>query len=159
MEVSIRPIAKEADDPDRSSLPADGNVAKTAALLRGAGLITPSRCANGPRHYHPRYVDRVLQIRGLLDAGLPGRIVKEILPCLDSLKRSMSRPPPQMLSLIEEERDLLTSRIDSLRRNRDTIANYLAGARTRNHLVAGGPLHPPSRTASLPMTATRTGSD
>jgi DNA-binding transcriptional MerR regulator len=34
-------------------------------------LITPARDANGYRNYDERLVDRVLQIRGLLDAGLP----------------------------------------------------------------------------------------
>ncbi|MEU5343974.1 MerR family transcriptional regulator [Streptomyces sp. NPDC020766] len=35
------------------------------------GLITPERCENGYRSYGERLVDRVQQIRGLLDAGLP----------------------------------------------------------------------------------------
>ncbi|CAM5567839.1 hypothetical protein SANTM175S_00300 [Streptomyces antimycoticus] len=43
-------------------------------------LILPDRCANGYRSYDERLVDRVLQIRGLLDAGLPTRIIKRILP-------------------------------------------------------------------------------
>ena len=47
------------------------------------GLIAAGRSANGYRDYDERFVDRVLQIRGLLNAGLPTRIIKQILPCLD----------------------------------------------------------------------------
>jgi DNA-binding transcriptional MerR regulator len=46
-------------------------------------LITPDRAPNGYRDYDERLVERVMQIRGLLDAGLPTRIIKLILPCLD----------------------------------------------------------------------------
>jgi DNA-binding transcriptional MerR regulator len=42
------------------------------------------RDANGYRNYDERLVDRVMQIRGLLEAGLPTRIIKKILPCLDT---------------------------------------------------------------------------
>ena len=39
------------------------------------GLITPSRALNGYREYAESHVDVVLQITGLLDAGLPTRII------------------------------------------------------------------------------------
>jgi DNA-binding transcriptional MerR regulator len=47
------------------------------------GLIASRRDSNGWRCYNERNVDRVRQIRGLLDAGLPTRIIRQILPCLD----------------------------------------------------------------------------
>lgn len=47
------------------------------------GLITAARSPNGYRDYADYLVERVLQIRGLLDAGLPTRIIKQILPCLN----------------------------------------------------------------------------
>ena len=37
------------------------------------GLLVPDRTPNGYRDYAERTVDRVLQIRGLLEAGLPTR--------------------------------------------------------------------------------------
>ena len=46
------------------------------------GLTVSSRAANGYREYDEAVVDRVLQIRGLLDSGLPTRIIKQLLPCL-----------------------------------------------------------------------------
>lgn len=91
------------------------------------GLILPDRCTNGYRDYDDRYVDRVQQIRGLLDAGLPTRIIKQILPCLDK-PRSIHFPDatPEMLALLTGERDRLTERIEVLTRNRDAMSEYLA---------------------------------
>ncbi|MEU7632417.1 MerR family transcriptional regulator [Nocardia sp. NPDC049220] len=39
------------------------------------GLITPSRALNGYREYGESHVQVVQQITGLLDAGLPTRII------------------------------------------------------------------------------------
>ncbi|MCQ8190789.1 MerR family transcriptional regulator [Streptomyces rugosispiralis] len=90
------------------------------------GLILPDRCANGYRAYDERLVDRVLQIRGLLDAGLPTRIIKQILPCLDKPRRiHFSDATPEMITTLKDERDRMTRRIDCLTRNRDAIAEYL----------------------------------
>ncbi|MFX0573421.1 MerR family transcriptional regulator [Nocardia nepalensis] len=94
------------------------------------GLIAADRCANGYRTYDDRFVDRVLQIRGLLDAGLPTRIIKQILPCLDK-PRTIYLPDvtPEMLATLEHERDRMTDRIRCLSRNRDAIAEYLETVR------------------------------
>ncbi|MBQ0855241.1 MerR family transcriptional regulator [Streptomyces sp. NPDC057621] len=94
------------------------------------GLITPERCTNGYRSYDERLVDRVQQIRGLLDAGLPTRIIKQILPCLDRPSTiHFPDPTPEMLATLECELDRMTRRIDCLARNRDAIAAYLATVR------------------------------
>lgn len=94
------------------------------------GLIAAQRCANGYRSYDERFVDRVLQIRGLLDAGLPTRIIKQILPCLDK-PRSIYFPDatPEMLATLEGERDRMSDRIRCLERNRDAISEYLCAVR------------------------------
>jgi DNA-binding transcriptional MerR regulator len=92
------------------------------------GLIVSGRCANDYRDYDEACVDRVLQIRGLLAAGLPTRIIKQILPCL------LNRPgtihfeyaTPEMLAVLEQERDRMTERIRCLERNRGAISEYLA---------------------------------
>ncbi|MEW2570560.1 MerR family transcriptional regulator [Streptomyces sp. NPDC047070] len=94
------------------------------------GLITPERCTNGYRSYDERLVDRVQQIRGLLDAGLPTRIIKQILHCLDRPSTiHFPDPTPEMLATLECELDRMTRRIDCLARNRDAIAAYLATVR------------------------------
>ncbi|MEV4238552.1 MerR family transcriptional regulator [Nocardia sp. NPDC050408] len=94
------------------------------------GLIVADRCANGYRTYDDRFVDRVLQIRGLLDAGLPTRIIKQILPCLDK-PRTIYFPDatPEMLATLERERERMSDRISCLSRNRDAIAEYLEAVR------------------------------
>ncbi|MGW6919238.1 MerR family transcriptional regulator [Kitasatospora sp. NPDC054939] len=90
------------------------------------GLIVSARSANGYREYDPRFVDRVLQIRGLLDAGLPTRIIKQILPCLDKPRViHFTDATPEMLATLERERDRMTERIENLTRNRDAVADYL----------------------------------
>ncbi|MBN3931107.1 MerR family transcriptional regulator [Streptomyces verrucosisporus] len=107
------------------------------------GLIVSSRCANGYRSYDEATVDRVAQVRGLLDAGLPTRIIRQILPCLDK-PRAIHFPDatPEMLATLEEERDRMTARIRCLTRNRDAISEYLeavrAGARADAASAPGG---------------------
>ncbi|GAA3164327.1 MULTISPECIES: MerR family transcriptional regulator [Streptomyces] len=94
------------------------------------GLIISQRCANGYRTYDERLADRVLQIRGLLDAGLPTRIIKQILPCLDKPRDIVfADATPEMLTTLERERDRMTERIDCLIRNRDAVAAYLEAVR------------------------------
>ncbi|WCB95247.1 hypothetical protein DSM104299_03990 [Baekduia alba] len=90
------------------------------------GLIIAHRTANGYRRYDDNCVDRVIQVRGLLDAGLPTRIIKQILPCLDK-PRTIYFPDatPEMLATLTQERDRMTQRIDCLARNRDAIGEYL----------------------------------
>ncbi|GHG22194.1 MerR family transcriptional regulator [Streptomyces zaomyceticus] len=94
------------------------------------GLIVADRLPNGYRVYDGSNVDRVLQIRGLLDAGLPTRIIKQILPCLNK-PRIIHFPDatPEMLATLEDERDRMTERIRCLTRNRDAVAEYLAAVR------------------------------
>ncbi|OPC79474.1 MerR family transcriptional regulator [Embleya scabrispora] len=95
------------------------------------GLIVADRSANGYRHYDEFFVDRVMQIRGLLDAGLPTRIIRQILPCLDK-PRIIHFPDatPEMIATLEHERDRMTERVNCLIRNRDAIAEYLDAVRT-----------------------------
>ncbi|WP_318212791.1 MULTISPECIES: MerR family transcriptional regulator [unclassified Streptomyces] len=100
------------------------------------GLIVADRQPNGYRVYDESNLDRVAQIRGLLDAGLPTRLIKQILPCLDK-PRIIHFPDatPEMLATLEEERDRMTERIRCLTRNRDAVAEYLGAVREK--LAAG----------------------
>ena len=101
------------------------------------GLIVAGRCANGYRAYEDYNVDRVMQIRGLLDAGLPTRIIKQILPCLNKPRIIyFSDATPEMIALLEHERDRMTERINCLIHNRDAIADYLDAVRDNNRADA-----------------------
>jgi DNA-binding transcriptional MerR regulator len=89
-------------------------------------LITPSRALNGYREHQESHVDVVLQIKGLLDAGLPTRIIQQLLPCLDK-PQTMYVPyvKPEMIATLQREQARLSERIEFLTRNRDAIADYL----------------------------------
>jgi DNA-binding transcriptional MerR regulator len=96
------------------------------------GLISADRAPNGYRQYGERSVDRVIQIRELLDAGLPTRIIREILPCLGQPQGIETyHASPEMIATLERERDRMTDRIDCLARNRDAIAEYIGAVRGR----------------------------
>lgn len=92
------------------------------------GLIEPTRCANGYRSYDESFVDRVLQIRGLLEAGLPTRIIKLMLPCL-AASPALRCPTAsaEWVAILERERDQIAARVDELSRNRDAMTEYING--------------------------------
>ncbi|WP_052845450.1 MerR family transcriptional regulator [Streptomyces sp. NRRL S-31] len=97
------------------------------------GLIASRRAPNGWRSYDERDVDRVRQIRGLLDVGLPTRIIRQILPCLgEPGDIHVSDASPEIIAALERERDRMTERIRLLVRNRDAIAAYLDTLRDRH---------------------------
>jgi DNA-binding transcriptional MerR regulator len=94
------------------------------------GLLTPSRAANGYRDYAEALVDRVTQIRGLLDAGVPTRIIRQILPCLDDpCTIHVTDAAPELIADLERQRDQMDARISCLSRNRDAINAYLDAVR------------------------------
>jgi DNA-binding transcriptional MerR regulator len=102
----------------------------TPRLLRyyeAQGLIAPGRAENGYREYDEDVVGRVSQVRELLRAGLPTRLIVRILPCLATPRDDVrfSGVTPETVALLEAEHARLTARIDCLTRNRDAIGDYL----------------------------------
>ncbi|MHC5557880.1 MerR family transcriptional regulator [Kocuria sp. U4B] len=90
------------------------------------GLITPRRLPNGYRDYDDYLVDRVLKIRGLLEAGVPTRIIGDMLPCLhQSQEIVVENPDPHLRALLVEQRDKMIERIAFLERNRDALTRYI----------------------------------
>ena len=93
------------------------------------GLIVPRRLANGYREYDPHLIDRAIQIRGLIDSGIPTKIITLILPCLEQPRGIVPEDiEPELLAILRAERDRMTHRIDFLTRNRDSIATYIDAA-------------------------------
>jgi DNA-binding transcriptional MerR regulator len=91
------------------------------------GLISPQRLDNGYRDYGDYLVDRVNKIRGLADAGIPSRIIIDILPCLDQPQTIVVRnAEPGLRDLLTRERDRMAEKIDFLIQNRDAITSYIA---------------------------------
>ncbi|MBY8859672.1 MerR family transcriptional regulator [Nocardia sp. CA2R105] len=113
----------------------------TPRLLRyyeEQGLIRVGRCANGYRDYGESLVDQVMHIRGLLDAGLPTRIIKQILPCLrDPSDIHFADATPEIMAVLESQRDRLTDRVELLTRNRDAMTAYIDSLRGCMRPVAG----------------------
>jgi DNA-binding transcriptional MerR regulator len=116
----------------------------SARLLRyyeEQGLITPERAGNGYRDYAETQVDRVMQIRGLLDAGLPTKIIRQIIPCLENpCTIHMKEANPELVATLEHEREQIDRRIRCLTRNRDAITSYIQavrGAAPANGAVSG----------------------
>ncbi|HYH29799.1 MAG TPA: MerR family transcriptional regulator [Pseudonocardia sp.] len=93
------------------------------------GLISSGRRPNGYRDFAEACVDRVLQIRGLLEAGLPTRVITQLLPCLEAGVVHVRDATPETIATLEAELDRMTARISCLTRNRDAVAGYLDAVR------------------------------
>jgi DNA-binding transcriptional MerR regulator len=90
------------------------------------GLISPRRLDNGYREYDDYLVDRVQKIRGLIDSGIPTRIIGNILPCLGKPQVIVVEDAePELRAILAEERDRMTEKIGFLTHNRDAIESYL----------------------------------
>ncbi|MDA3627240.1 MerR family transcriptional regulator [Saccharopolyspora oryzae] len=93
-------------------------------------LIRPARDELGHRAYGDGSVDRVHKIRGLLDSGIPTRIIRDILPCLEKPGAIHMRiVAPEMLANLEEERAKIKERMETMADNLSAIDDYLAKAR------------------------------
>jgi DNA-binding transcriptional MerR regulator len=100
----------------------------SARMLRyyeDQGLITARRLDNGFREYDDYLVDRVHKIRGLLDSGIPTRIIANILPCLHQEEIVVENADPQLRAMLVEQRDKMTERIGILEQNRDALTRYI----------------------------------
>jgi DNA-binding transcriptional MerR regulator len=91
------------------------------------GLIGPRRLPNGYREYDEYLVDRVRKVRGLLDSGIPTRIIGDMLPCLDQPQSIVvADPDPELREILVRERERMSERISFLEQNRDALDRYLA---------------------------------
>jgi DNA-binding transcriptional MerR regulator len=90
------------------------------------GLISPGREGNGYRDFCEGSVEAVLQIRGMLDAGLPVRLIREVLPYLDGPGEVRPKVPCEyMIGEVARQREVLDRRIALMTRNRDALDAYL----------------------------------
>jgi DNA-binding transcriptional MerR regulator len=90
------------------------------------GLIHPRRQDNGYRDYDEYLVDRVRKIRGLLESGIPTRVIGIMIPCLNQPRDIfVADPDPELRELLVRERDKMTERITFLEQNRDALTRYI----------------------------------
>lgn len=100
--------------------------ARSLRYYEEQGLIIPRRLENGYREYDPHLIDRAIQIRGLIDSGVPTKIISLILPCLGKPRGIVPDDiEPELLDILRGERERMTHRIDFLTRNRDSIDSYI----------------------------------
>ncbi|MFE9884384.1 MerR family transcriptional regulator [Streptomyces scopuliridis] len=75
------------------------------------GLLQAWRSSGGQRHYPDTAVGRVRLIQQLYAAGLPSRVVREVLPCVDS---GAAQAPLALLDQLVAERVRIDRRITDL---------------------------------------------
>jgi DNA-binding transcriptional MerR regulator len=111
-----------------------GATPRQVRFYEANGLITSTRSANNYRDYDRTALARVQQIRELLDAGLSTKLIRAILPCLDSPQDPIifEGVTAETVEMLTHERERLTSRIEVLTRNRDAVARYLDELRRRS---------------------------
>lgn len=90
------------------------------------GLLAPEREPNGYRSYGDEHVERVIRIAGLVQSGLPTRLVKELLDLDDARAEQRPSCPRTVADMLATELDAIENRIACLSRSRDTIRDYLS---------------------------------
>lgn len=100
------------------------------------GLLDADRADNGYRTYTDQHVERVTRIAGLVQAGIPTRLVKVLLDAEDAAARDEPTCPAEVAEQLAAELGPLESRISCLTRSRDTIRTFLE--RTRHEALLQG---------------------
>lgn len=104
-----------------------GVPARMLRYYEAQGLIQPVRLHNGYRDYDDYLIDRVVKIRGLLDAGIPTRVIGEILPCFDSPGSGVpADPDPRLRETLVRQRERMAENIRVLSENRAAIDRYIS---------------------------------
>lgn len=88
------------------------------------GLLPAHRDGNGYRVYAEDAVPTVRKIRRLLELGLTTGVIAELLPCAGGTELELDLCP-DLVRTIRTELSAMDDRIDTLRRNRGTLAGYL----------------------------------
>ncbi|TDC38899.1 MerR family transcriptional regulator [Micromonospora sp. 15K316] len=86
-------------------------------------LLPARRSPGGQRYYPDSAVSRVRLIQQLYAAGLPSRVVREVLPCVDS---NEAQAPPALLEQLVAERVRIDQRITDLLAVRDRLDGVIA---------------------------------
>jgi len=89
-----------------------------------AGLIHAERRANGYRDYTDATVRTVRQVRALLAAGLPTRVIRQVLPC--AAGDAGLRPCPGVLDTLRGRLSVLDRRAADLSEARALLRDTIA---------------------------------
>lgn len=97
------------------------------------GLITAARTSGGHRLYETQEVAAVGHIRDLLAAGLPTRVIRDLLGCIQEPGRLEPCAAPTLVEHLEEFDD----RIASLASTRATLAGLIDSSTTHPAAIRG----------------------
>jgi DNA-binding transcriptional MerR regulator len=101
------------------------------------GLLTAQRSPNGYRTYTEADVARLARIAGLVQAGIPTRLVKVLLDAEEANARHEPTCPLAVAEQLAAELEGLEARIACLTKSRDTIRTFLARTQHEVLLRAG----------------------
>ncbi|MER6572599.1 MerR family transcriptional regulator [Streptomyces sp. NPDC001093] len=87
-------------------------------------LIHAERRANGYREYDDETTETVRHIRALLAAGLPTRIIRQVLPC--TFDEMALRPCPGVLTSLRDQLNVLDQRAADLETARRLLRQTIA---------------------------------
>ena len=88
-------------------------------------LLDADRADNGYRTYTEAHVERVNRVAGLVQAGIPTRLVKILLDAEDAAEREDPTCPREVAQQLATELVGVQARIDCLTRSRDSIRRFL----------------------------------
>lgn len=90
------------------------------------GLIAPNRTHSNYRDYDQDVVEKVRQIRCLIESGMPTKVIRVLLPCVDGPGAELPHHDnPEMASMLEAEHARLQEHIEKLLRSQSQVQCYL----------------------------------
>lgn len=93
------------------------------------GLLAADRLPNGYRTYGETHVEQVGRVAGLIQSGIPTRLVRALLEAEAACATEPTTCSRELADLLAAELDGLEKRIACLTRSRDTIRQVLAQTR------------------------------
>ncbi|MDP4509676.1 MerR family transcriptional regulator [Nonomuraea sp. NBC_00507] len=87
------------------------------------GLLRSERSGGGHRRYAEDTPAAVRNIRGLLAAGLPTHLIREILPCVEG--PSLADLHPCVRRYLDEQLSEMDARISTLQQSRSALASLI----------------------------------
>jgi DNA-binding transcriptional MerR regulator len=100
-----------------------------------AGLLRPERLPNGYRTYADSDTAAVLRIRALLAAGLPTRVIRQVLPC--TTDEAAVQPCPGVLDALRAQLSALDRRAAELAAAREVLSGTIAATEARTAPAPG----------------------
>ncbi|MCX5243233.1 MerR family transcriptional regulator [Streptomyces prunicolor] len=100
-----------------------------------AGLLRPERLPNGCRTYADSDTAAVLRIRALLAAGLPTRVIRQVLPC--TTDEAAVQPCPGVLDALRAQLSALDRRATELAAAREVLSDTIAATEARTAPAPG----------------------